>query len=73
MLKVCRAIGVSTSIGKGINPAIRRTEGVVINSAELFIQEYAGFRLASYSFQVTLCVAANQITRWPFQIPGDGH
>jgi hypothetical protein len=48
MFKICRAIGISTAIGKGIKPAIGRTEGEVINSADLLItQEYAGLRLAS--------------------------
>jgi hypothetical protein len=74
MLKICRAIGICTAIGEGIEPAIRRTEGMFINPAELLIiQEYAGLRLASYSFQVTLCVTVDQICRRPFQIPGDGY
>jgi hypothetical protein len=64
MLKICRAISISTAIGKGIETAISRTEGVIINSAELLIvQEYAAFWLASQSFQVNLCVMVNQICR----------
>jgi hypothetical protein len=34
-------------------------------------QENAGLRPASQSFQVSLRVTADQIFRWPFQIPGD--
>jgi hypothetical protein len=37
MLKICRAISVRTAIGKGIEPTNSRTEGVVINPAELLI------------------------------------
>jgi hypothetical protein len=64
MLEICLTISVSTAIGKGIEPAISRTEGVIINSAELLIvQEYAGLRLASQPFQVNFCVMINQIFR----------
>jgi hypothetical protein len=62
MLKICSTISVCTAIGKGIEPTIGRTEGVIINSAELLIvQEYAGLWLTSQSFQVNFCVTVNQI------------
>jgi hypothetical protein len=74
MLKICSTISVCTAIGKGIETAISRTAGVIINSAKLLIvQEYAGLWLTSQSFQVNFCVLVNQILGWPFQIPGDDH